>query len=102
MLRWRWIQGLIYHLPSPTFTPSFLLSRSLPLVLQMSQSFFLTPPLPLLSSRVKRHYIITQEWIIVMVVCESGERLGELGVAGVEMTDKRESDNVKWILCSNK
>lgn len=23
LLKWRWIQGLIYHLPSPTFTPVF-------------------------------------------------------------------------------
>lgn len=87
----RWTQVVIYHLPSPTFTPSFLLSRSLPLVLQMSQSFFLIPPLPLLSSRVKRHYIIMPAWIIVMVVCETRERLGELWLAGVEMPDKRES-----------
>lgn len=97
------IRGLIYHLPSPTFTPSLLLSRSLPLVLQMSQSLFpYSSPPPLLSSRVKHHYIITQAWIIVMVACEAGERLRELGVAGVEMADKRESDNVKWILCHNK
>ncbi len=105
LLKWRWIRGLIYDLPSPTFTPSFLLSRSLPLVLQMSQSLFpysSPPPSPVLSSRVKHHYIITQAWIIVMVVCEAGERLGELGVAGVEMVDKRESDNVKWIFCYNK
>lgn len=43
----------------------------------------LFPSPPPLSSRVKRHYIIMQEWIIVMVVCESGESgLGSEGWQG--------------------
>lgn len=33
-----------------------------------------------------------------MVVCEDGERLDELGVAGTEMINKRVYDNVKWDL----
>lgn len=77
-------QGVIFHLPFPPSisSPSFLLSRSLPLVLQMSQSLFLISPLPQPSSRVKHHYIITQGWITVMVVCEPRERLGLGGGQG--------------------
>lgn len=101
-------QGVIFPLPLPPSVspPSFLLSRSLPLVLQMSQSLFLISPLPQPSSRVKHHYIITQGWIIVMVVCEPRKRgsgwAGGSWLVGVEPADKRESDNIKWILCSNK
>ena len=77
--------------------PSFLL----PLVLQMSQFLFLISPLPQPSSRVKHHYIITQGWIIVMVVYDQRER-ERLGLGGSGVADKRESDSIKWILCSNK
>lgn len=58
-----------------------------------------SPP-PALSSRVKHHYIITQGWIIVMVVCVRLEKGSE--VVGVPTPDKERRDDVKWIFCYDK
>ena len=63
--------------PLPPFTPSFLPSHPAPGPADVTVPFSLLLPSPLLSSRVKHHYIITQGWIIVMVVCEAGKRLGD-------------------------
>lgn len=52
------MQGLIYHIPSPLFTPYFLLTCSLPLVLQMSQSPFpySSPPPALFQGQTPLHH----------------------------------------------
>lgn len=93
MLKWRRIPGLIYY-PPPTPTGPHI-SSSLAVCLwscRCHSPFSLSPPLPPLFSRVKHHYIITQGWIIVMVVVCVCVRLardwGELGVAEVEIMDK--------------
>lgn len=90
----RWIQDLIYHPPPPPHSPIPIPPPPPPLPSFLAPCLWscrchspfslLFPSPPPLSSRVKRHYIIMQEWIIVMVVvCESRESgLGSEGWQG--------------------
>lgn len=104
----RWIPDLIYHPPPPPHSaaPHPLhspLPCSLPLVLQMSQSFFLALPLPpatLFQGQTPLHHYAGMDNSDGGGVRVRREWLGEWGVTGVEMTDKRAGDDAKRMLRS--
>lgn len=109
LLKWRQRHRVWFFIsPSPleflSFTPIFppvSLPASGPADVTVPFPYF-SPPPALFQGQTPLHHYTGMDNSDGGVWAQGEAGAGGSGLAGVELADKRESDNIKWILCSSK